>query len=250
MSNTADLIKQLEELNRTNAFSVFIPSLKKEIKIKNLNLKQQKALLKTSIDETLTKLSFISSFYSIIQENVLDNINISDLYTFDRTAIAIALRAHSLDATYSYNDKKINLLDKVNEFTNIKTDIEFDKKIEFNGFTVELAAPKLGVDKNISEYSFNTIKTLEDKDFKNIIGELFVHELVKFIKSVSIMGDKPFSLEASNTKISEIIYIVERFPSTLTSKILEYVKSYRDLEAKFTNVGDINIEVDGAFFSI
>jgi hypothetical protein len=250
MSNTVDLLRQLEELNRTNTIDVFVPSLKKEVKFRNLNLKQQKNLLKTSIDETLTKLSFIINFYSIIQENIDSSVNVSDLYTFDRTAIAIALRAKCLDSNYKYDDNSYNLIDKVSQIPSLEIKIPLEKKIEYQNITVELQAPKLGLDKAVSSYSLESLKLLQDKDFKNVIGELFIHEIIKFIKCVSINGDKPFTADFNNSNVAELIPIVERLPASVTNNILEYVKSYRETENQFTRIKDINVEVDGAFFSI
>jgi len=250
MSNSAELLRQLEELNKTNSISVFVPSLKKEVKIKNITLRQQKNLLKTSIDETLTKLSFIINFYSILKENILDDIKINDLYTFDRTAIAIALRAHCLDANYTLNENKINLFDKVKEYPNISTEFNTEKVIELNNLKVILQAPRLDVDLKLSQFSLDNLKQTEDKDFKNIIGELFVQEISKFIKSVSFEGEKPLSLEFSSTAVPEQIKVIEKFPSTLTNNILEFIKQYRDIESKFTQINGQNLEVDGSFFSI
>ena len=50
--------------------------------------------------------------------------------------------------------------------------------------------------------------------------------------------------------MAELIPIVERLPASVTNNILEYVKSYRETENQFTRINDINVEVDGAFFSI
>jgi len=250
MSNSAELLRQLEELNKTNSISVFVPSLKKEVKVKNITLKQQKNLLKTSIDETLTKLSFIINIYNILKENIIDDINFNELFTFDRTAIAIALRAHCLDSNYKLNDTNINLLDKIKEYPSISFDFTSEKTIEVSNFKVVLNAPRLNVDYKVSQFSLEQLKQLEDKDFKNVIGELFVQEITKFIKSVSFEGEKPLLVDFSNTEIKEQIKIIENFPSTVTNNILDYVKSYREIENRVTSVGQQSIEVDGSFFSI
>jgi hypothetical protein len=250
MSNSAELLRQLEELNKTNSISVFVPSLKKEIKIKNITLRQQKNLLKTSIDETLTKLSFIINIYNILKENILDNINVDELFTFDRTAIAIALRAYCLDSNYKLNDNNYNLLEKIKEYPTISFNFISEKIIEINNLKVALQAPRLNVDYKMSQFSLEHLKQLEDRDFKNVIGELFVQEITKFIKSVSFEGEKPLFIDFNNTAISEQIKIIEKFPSSLTNNILDFIKNYRDIENKITSIGQFNIEVDGAFFSI
>jgi len=251
MSNTSEIISQLDILNRDNFIPIYVPSLKKEVRFKSLNLKQQKNLLKSSIDETLTKLSFIINFHGILSENVLDSIDINDFYTFDRQAIAIALRAKCLDATYKFEDRDLNLNDLVTTFPQANYDFAFEKDIIFNNFCVSLQAPKLGFEKEMSQFSLNKLRTTADKDFKSVIGELFVYELIKFVKTIKITKeDKTFEYSTQNQRIDDIVQIVEKLPSQINNQILDYIKSYRDIEKYYAFLDNVAIEVDGAFFTI
>ena len=78
-----------------------------------------------------------------------------------------------------------------------------------------------------------------------------LNEIIKFIKTVTFKtetGDQ--SISFNGLRVEDKISIIEKFPSTLTSKVLEFIKTYRDFEAKFTTLGDTNIEIDGSFFSV
>lgn len=251
--NVSDILKQLDTLNQTTGVDVFVPSLNKTVKFKNLNLKQQKDLLKASVDETLTKLTFIVNFYSIIQENILDKtIGINNLYAFDRSAIAIALRANGLDSNYTVNEDVYDLNTLLKQISTIT--VPFDKltsTIDIQNLTVSLSVPSLSVDKDVSQVTVSKLRNTQDNDIKTLVGELFIHEIIKFIKSVTFKTETDEqTVDFMTLKVDDKIAIVEKFPSNLTSKVLEFIKGYRDFEAKFTAIGDTNIEIDGSFFSV
>jgi hypothetical protein len=251
--NVSDILKQLDNLNQTTGIDIFIPSLNKTVKFKNLNLKQQKDLLKASVDETLTKLTFIVNFYSIIQENILDKtINVNSLYAFDRPAIAIALRSSGLDSNYTVDENVYDLntlLSQVPSIT-VPTD-KLTSIIDIQNLTVNLSVPKLNVDRDVSLVAVNKLKNNQENDIKTLVGELFIHEIIKFVQSVTFKTETDNqTVDFSTIKVEDKIAIVEKFPSNLTSKVLEFIKNYREFEAKFTAIGDANIEIDGSFFSV
>jgi hypothetical protein len=250
-TNINDILKQLDSLNESSGIDVYVPSLKRSVKFKNLNLKQQKDLLKSSVDETLTKLSFIVNFFNIIQDNIIDKIDVNNLYAFDRSAIAIALRANGLTSEYTNGDATVNLLDVIKQISTIPVLDTFTSSIEAGDIKIDLEVPHLGYDKDISNLTINKLKSIQDRDIKALVGELFVYEIIKYIKTVTFNLPTGENVILFNTlKIDEKISIMEKIPSTLTNKILQFIKNYRDLESKFTTFGDISIEIDGSFFSI
>lgn len=247
-SNVSDILKQLETLNASAGVSVYIPSLKKTVRFKNLNLKQQKDLLKSSIDDTLTKLSFTTKFYNIIQENAIDILDINKLYTFDRSAIALALRVNGLSSTYN----GINLNDVITQIQTISIDTESLKEsINVQDLTINLEAPTLSVDRDINLTTTARLKNIPERDVKTLIGELFVHEIVKFIKSITFKTESgEQTITFSELKVDDKITVTEQLPSTATGKILDYIKSYRAFESKFVTLNETSIEVDSGFFSV
>lgn len=251
-SNVADILKQLDTLNQQSGVAVYIPSLKRTVKFKALNLRQQKNLLKSSVEETLTKLSFITNFYSIIQENILETLNINDLYIFDRIAIAIALRASSIDSKYTIEDNVFDLNDKLKEIPSIAIDIDaITAVVDVQNFTVALEVPRLGVDRDISAIVMNKIRSSQNDDIRTLIGELFVHEIIKFVKTVTFKTETGDTVvEFANIKTEDRLAVIEKFPTLITNQILDFIKKYRELENKFTGLDDNAIEIDGSFFTI
>lgn len=247
-----DILKQLDDLNKQSSLEIFVPSLNRTVKFKALNLKQQKDLLKSSIEETLTKLSFATSFYNILQESIVDKININDLYIFDRTAIAIALRALSLDSKYTTDNEEYNLLDKVKEIPAIILQPNsIEGVIETPNLIIALEVPKLGVDRDISNIVLSKFRASKIDDVKTIIGELFINEIIKFVKTVTFKTETEENIiDFSTIKNDSKLAIVEKFQTTITNQILDFIKKYRDIEDQYTKIGDSSIEVDGSFFAI
>jgi|694.fasta_scaffold52871_2 hypothetical protein len=250
MDNTvADILKQLETLSVEESLEIYVPSINKQVKFKRLTLKQQKELLKTSIDENLIKLSFNILMNSIIAENIIDPIDTNSFYTIDRTAIAVAIRAKSLDNKYkSPSDKEIDLNGLVNLYPTITLDrSKLKTDIADTNFTVSLGAPTLNVDKELSTYALNRIKSSPNNDIKVIVGELVIYELVKFIKHIKIQ-DKEINF--NSLTIKERITVAENLPSTVTNKIFDYVKQFRDIEISYAKIDDTVIDIDGNFFTV
>jgi hypothetical protein len=247
-SNVNDILKQLDTISASASVSVYIPSLKKAIRFKNLNLKQQKDLLKSSIDDTLTKLSFTTKFYNIIQENAIDIIDTNKLYTFDRSAIAIALRANGLSSIY--NNIDLNNIITQNQIVDVNVE-SLNSSITVQDMIINLEAPNLGVDRDINLATISKLKNIPEKDVKTLIGELFVHEIVKFIKSIVFRTEAGEQIVILNElKVDDKIAVTEQLPSMATNKILDFIKTYRAFESKFTTIQNINVEVDSSFFSV
>jgi hypothetical protein len=246
--NITDILKQLESLNETSGISVYVPSLKKAIRFKNINLKQQKDLLKSSIDDTLTRLSFTTKFFSIIKENAIDYIDASKLLIIDRLAIAIALRAAGLSPTYGSIDLN-NLISQI-QATTIDTS-SLKTTADIQNLTVNLEAPSLGIDNDISLTTIAKLKNISDRDVKTQIGELFVHEIVKFIQSITFKTEDGEQVVVfANLSTDNKISITEKLPSTVTGKILDFIKAYRTFENKFITFNDTVVEIDSSFFSV
>ena len=253
MSNTVpDILKQLDDLNKQSSIAVYVPSLNRTVKFKALNLLQQKELLKSSIDETLTKLSFITSFYNIIQENILDTLNINSLYVFDRTAIALTLRAKSLDNNYTQEDTTYDLTPVIDNIPTVNVAPDLIKStIDIQNLVIELEVPHLDIDREISSAVLNKFRSAKTEDIKTVISELFIHEVLKYIKTVTFKSEAgDSSIDFSTLKLDSKLAIAEKFPTTITNQILDFIKKFRDFENQYTKIGDTNIEIDGSFFAI
>jgi hypothetical protein len=252
MSNVSDVLKQLDNLSVEGGIQVFVPSLQKNILFKPLNLRQQKDLLRTTIDESLIKLAFNNLLADLIKENALEPIDINNLFPFDRTVIAIALRAKGLDSDYTINNQTVSLTDKLEEIKAISlSSAKLTTAITEGPVTIDVAVPRLSVDREINSYALTKTKSLQENDIKTIISDLVVYEFTKFIQSIVIKtAEKQETTHLNTLKPVDRVSIVEKLPSTVTNKIFDFVKSYRSFENKFTQVGEDNIDIDGNFFTV
>ena len=244
-----DILKELDTLSIQESLDIFVPSLNKYVKFKKLTLKQQKELLKTSIDENLIKLSFNILMNEIIAENIIEGIDTRSLLTFDRNAIAVGLRVKSLESKYKTDDnKEIDLNGFIRHYPEIKIDKnQLKSDIIESNFTVLLEAPNLQTDKELSQYALNKIKNSANNDIKVIVGELVIYELVKFIKFIKIQEKE---VNFSTLPVKERITIAERLPSSITNRIFDFVKAFRDIEGQYSKVEDTVIDIDGNFFTV
>jgi hypothetical protein len=252
-NNVSDILKQLDSLNESTSVAVFIPSLKKNVRFKNLNLRQQKELLKSSIDDNITKLAFTTKFYDIIKENAVDPIDVNSLYIFDRTAIALVLRANGLDSFYNADGFKINLQDLILQNQNIDTETYIKPLVfELENLTVTLEVPKLFTDRIINNATINKLKGLSDKDVKTLIGELFVYEIIKFVHSFNFKNEdgSVTTTVLTDLSIDDRVTVVEKLPSTIINRVLSFIREYRALENRFVTIGNTIIDVDSNFFSV
>ena len=97
----------------------------------------------------------------------------------------------------------------------------------------------------------NKIKAAQSDDIRTLIGELFIHEVIKFIKTVTFKNEAGDSvINFADIKTEDKLAITEKFPTTLTNQVLDFVKKYREFESKYTAVDNGSIEIDGSFFTI
>jgi hypothetical protein len=137
-ANTDDILKMLKDIESTFSYSVYIPSLKKEVNFKQLTTEQLKTLYKTTINRAILNLEFNTNFNNIIKENCLDvEVDINKLTIYDKIFIFVKTRIECLSPDikfYLNEDEKdelnttdntvvISILEHYNKFV--------DKKICF-----------------------------------------------------------------------------------------------------------------------
>ena len=70
--DVSNILRDLKALNDTNVIDVYLPSLSRSVKVKKLNIKQQKSLVMVALDDAISQLNFSIALYDIIHENVAD----------------------------------------------------------------------------------------------------------------------------------------------------------------------------------
>jgi len=251
------LLQKLKEING-KGIDVYIPSLDKEVPFKPLNIRQQKEIIKASFDKNIPSISFNNILNTIIKENCQEQ-NIELLVT-DRPSIAIALRKNIFGTIIKNAVKSDTLNEESIEFdleqviqTKFKLDIKLTKVVKSEGLEVQLRIPTLAADSRVNKESQKVLSHLveQNNSIKDLISELFVYELVKFIDFVEVLDVG----KAVFTEISVVdqIKLVESLTAEVNKNIMEYIEEVRTFEKKYLsftkNNKEYNINLDASFFS-
>jgi hypothetical protein len=272
MSNTKKVIELLKELEINTSFDVYLPSLQREVKFKQLTTEQLKRILRTALITTGYSSEFILTFNAIIKENCLDkSVNIDNLTIYDKVFIIYKTKIISISPDYNFvftedeiktysleeANKTIYLTDIFNEFVSKK--ITFTPEtVTYNNCTVTCSIPSLATENKLeSELHKNIIIDLESEaEVSKVISEAFINEVAKFVTSVNINEEEVNFLLLNFT---ERVKVIENLPVTITSFILKYIESYKkaiDPLLSYTFVTDKNdtitkdITLDPTFFNI
>lgn len=237
MSNNLDsALKALRELSLSANFNVKIPSTQAQLTFKQLNTDQLKQILKTIADAAIFNSSFNTTLYNILKENLLTpDTNLEDLTIYDIQYITLLMRVNSLSENYTVyftNDeiKSYKLPGSKHEF-NLKELVNHknlqhipDETIIENSIQVICQVPTVKNENEFINYITNNIDKFYGKNLENVVGEIFLYEIVKSIKEVIING---INTDFSFISFEEKIEIIKQLPTILTSKIIHYIEKYK-----------------------
>lgn len=241
MSTASTLIDFFKELDVTNGYNVYIPSLEKELKFKQLTTEQLKVLLKTAVGDLIYNTDFTLEFNKIIKDNCIDNIDTDALTIYDKLFILFKTKIECIspDYTFYFTDEEIeeySLSDSSSTISLAKHLDNFkqkDKKvtnklIQHNNITIECAIPTLGIENKFEEelHKNSTYDSVTTKELQDIVGETFINELSKFIVSISI-DEKKYDLGAES--FADRVKIVEKIPVSLINDVIKYIEEYKNI---------------------
>lgn len=256
--NINSILNFLKELRTSTCFNITVPSTQKEINFKQLNTEQLKQLLETIADTTAFNSKFNTAFYNILKENLLTpNINIEDFTIYDIQYIALQIRVNSLSENYTIHfteeeitsyqlpalKYEINLKNVVNN--KILNNIE-DDTISENNICVICKMPTVKDENEFIKHFSNNLNIFLDKDLQSVVGEIFIYEIVKCIKDITINDIKT---EYCTLTFKNKIEIVKQLPTTLTGKIISYIEKYKQALYNLYLV-DIETNIQGQTFTL
>jgi hypothetical protein len=210
---------------------IFVPSLQADIKFKPLTLKHQKSILDNVELNAISIVVFYNKLNDIIQE--LGN---QDFNIIDRPNIILSLR-EKINKKYG----KFNLSKLITSNRELKL-INLVKTVETNDFIFELASPTFKVDSESNNYLIKNFKT-ENK----LLGKLYISELTKFTKSVTIKSDNE-KVEFSDLTVEEKFDIIENIPSSSIAEVYNYIKEVREFETQFITQNEDIVEINPELF--
>lgn len=238
----SDLLGKLEALNNSNLVEVYVPSQSSIMKFKQLSVKQQKDLIKTGLDGALAGATINNVFNEIIELNAVEA---CDFNVFDKAAIITALRVHAFGGNYTEGDAQVDLNKLINRqlvLNNTTTSTVSHQ----DAVIIKLEVPSLKRDTMINNAIIAKLKTNQNVEVGDAVGSLYVHEIVKFISSVTV-GDDVVDFLKSSAK--DCMQVVETLPAKLLTEIVEFIQQFRDQETEFLTIDGVTVALDARMFA-
>lgn len=238
-----DILSEIKGAKKN--LSAFSPSQGKDIELSPLTLAQQKLIIETSSDTTLGVLFFNNTFYKILKDNIVND-DIKKYNTIDRVSLTLALRKH-LRNEVVVGGEEISISDILEKNKEIDAVVE-SETINSGDYTFTVEAPDLNLDNFINTHLLNKYKSVkfDDNKLKNLISDLFVFEILKFIKKIEING-KEISL---HNELVQSIKLLENIDSVHFQPVTDYINKVRDIETQFAKTvrGDKSIDITPDLF--
>ena len=233
--NVASFLTKLDKLNE-NTIDVFVPSLKKKVSTKPLNLKQQKDLISSVLDGLKGTLDFSRTLNKII----IQNSGINDLKIYDKIPFIVTMRKNALGNKTGTAD-----LDKVIEnFKKVPFKLKDEGLVKFDNLKLTLKVPTLREENSILTKCEQDISTEQDQ-LKDGVGKLYIYELLKYIQSVQVDDD---IIDLSDVKISERVKLVEKLPLSVYTEVSSFIEGINKYNSDLLTVDEEEISIDVEFF--
>lgn len=237
-----DLLGKLKQINNSNVVEVFVPSQNRIVKFKQLSVKQQKELIKTSLDGALAGVTLGNAFNNIVLENAVD---CDDFNIFDRAPIILTLRQQSFGSMYTEGDVVVDLTNITQKKHIIET--PFASTMSFDDdITIDVEVPSLQCDTRINDVVAAQLKKNQDANLGDAVGSLYLYEIVKFIKSVEVASD---AVEFSNHTAADQLKVVESLPAKIITQVVDFIQQFRTLETNYLTIGDTVVSLDARMFT-
>jgi hypothetical protein len=235
-NNFTDILKEISSSKTT--IPCYAPSTKEEVNILPLTLAQQKNIIETSIDSSLAALFFNNTFFKILKQNIKGDI--SKYNTIDRVNFALHLRSQLQDS-YTNGDIKVNIQDVLTKNKTVVYNLT-PTNVTVDNFTFSLCIPDLLLDDKINSILINKYKNenLNGAKLKNLISDLFVHEILKFTTKLKV-NDKEVDLHNDFTNAASLL---EKIDSRMFLEVTKYINVVRDIERNYAMLPGSNTNID------
>lgn len=249
------LLEKLKHAVGTELIESDVISSNEVVKFLPISIKQQKEIIKTAMDSIMSPVTFSITINDIIKNN--SSIK-KDFYIIDKPIILLNLRKNSVsDEIKLTKDTKTATITITEILKNYKPKInilDFNKNLTEGSITIVTKLPTLDDDTKINlEVKKLFDKHKDEEKLREIVGELFVTELLKYIKEVKFIENQIESVIDFNTlSFDQKIKTFETLPMNLNYKLVKLVSSVRDIEKALLEVTidneNYSIVLDSGFF--
>lgn len=247
-----DILKNIKELKSKDIVSVYLPTSGNTVDFTPLTVKQQKQILSSGVDTEVENLSFANITNDIIKENSMSKQNI---LVSDKPLILLQLRKHAVgnELVVEEGDDKytIDLSKHVKQCTGFGY-VETTFKFTHDVITVTGSIPNLEKDTAYNKQFTKNVKKGNTKlKLNNVIGDIYITELVKYVDSIQINQESISYGDGINA--SNMIEIFENLPLQVSTRLADKVKVLRNTENKCLTSSilpeDVNIPINATIFT-
>lgn len=246
MNNTyLSAINAIDNINNSYSYGVFIPSLGREVQFHQMTTSQQKAFIKNTMAAGNTGTSsLIYATHNLLKENCAEkDIDVDEFTVVDKLVACTMIRIMSVGSqitvTVGADEEKkkpgfnvnINLMNLYDKMVNTYKSVEFTPVIKVDNcpFTVEIGLPTVGDEFRIEQDAQEkTKKRIDEHSSQNEVastfGELFIQEIVKYIRSITIASKNKDTGEPEDIVVNMLdlptkqrLDLLEKLPSNIMS---------------------------------
>jgi hypothetical protein len=112
--------------------------------------------------------------------------------------------------------------------------------------TIKLQVPSLKLDTHVNNAIITKLKSNQNVEVGEAVGSLYVHEIVKFVSSVTVAGDV---VDFAKSSVKDCMQVVESLPAKLLTEIVDFIQQFRDKETEFLTINDTAVTLDARMFA-
>ena len=258
MSNNSsykNLLASINELNSKDTLNVYVPSTGKDIPFSPLTVKQQKLLLSSSVDTDFENLSFMNTVNDIILTNCKQKTRI---LTTDKPLIVLQLRQHAIGDILKIEEDdvihEINLNDHITSCKRLDASPPENLEIDHDIIKITCHIPDIPTDTKYNRQFTKKVQKPKSKEklkVTDVIGDIYVSELVKYIQAI-IIGEDVVT-PGVDVNISDMVNVFESLPMQVSNKLAALVKETRKFEIACLTPESlpegVSISIDASLFT-
>jgi len=246
--NVGNILSKLNEINNANLVSVYVPSAAKEVSFKPISVKQQRDLIKSGLDGTLSGITISNIINQIILDNSVEDL---EFLVTDKYPIILALRRQSFGSVVNLKQEDKEQIFDLDVILSDKLiyDYPTEVQIPLGGTSLKayLKIVSLANDIKINNIQLEKTRKNKNEEISDTVGSLFVYEIVKFVSKIEIEEDN--IVDMSNIPIKDRLTIIENLPATLNNEILNYIQKFRKHESEYITINGEVLSIDARLFS-
>ena len=259
VKNVNEILNLMNRVNETFAYEIWIPSLQKEVMFREINTSQQKRLIKSVIDSPIYNTEFIFAITQIIKENCIEDIIVDDLTILDKLFICLKMRSVSISDTFEIEFEKFGKQHKrglslIKVYDDAKNVIDLSaleaKTFSDSVYSVSCCIPTIKTEFSLEKELRNKVEDINVQspdEVRNMIGEMYITEIIKFISELSIKSEDEEIQIPFNDQITfkNRIAIIERLPAKLIEQLIKYISQVKKELEKVVLIKTSAIDEEG-----